>query len=362
VSGGPALEIIMRNIRKGFTLVELLVAMALTIFMMAILSQAFVIAIDVFSGLKGLGDMQENLRAATNALRYDLAQGHFEGARRLSDPSIVTQRPQEGFLVVVHGAASVLEGNDNDPNGVPSSRATNHVLQFAARLKGNQQQSFYSTQIGNTVNNTATTFFAKQPFFNLQPAQAADATLRDPTTNFFRSQWAEIAYYLKPIGTTEEPLNPAGTTGTKIFGLYRTQYVAVTDNTQLVGQFQNGQLVDLPGVACNANGGTGNIDFYTPADLATGTRTFNPTTFLANQAQPQRAEALVLPNVLSFQVRVIPSGTTNTPPSDLPAPFPATYDTAAATTTTGLQGLAITLRVWDNKTRQTRQQTLMLDL
>src|SRR5689334_21797276 len=72
--------------RKGFTLIEMMVATALTMFIMAILSQAFVTSLDVFSGLKGLGDMEANLRTAGTLMRADLAADHFEGKRRLSDP------------------------------------------------------------------------------------------------------------------------------------------------------------------------------------------------------------------------------------------------------------------------------------
>ncbi len=42
--------------RRGFTLVELLVAMALIMFIMALLSQAFIIASASFRKLKGMGD------------------------------------------------------------------------------------------------------------------------------------------------------------------------------------------------------------------------------------------------------------------------------------------------------------------
>src|SRR5260370_42681396 len=98
--------------RQGFTLVELLVAMALTIFVMLILTQAFVVSIDLFSGLKGIGDMQENLRAGANSLRFDLTQNHFEGMRRPSDTTILVQPPREGFFVIYQGAPSTFEGQD----------------------------------------------------------------------------------------------------------------------------------------------------------------------------------------------------------------------------------------------------------
>ncbi len=50
---------------------ELMVVMALTIFIMVILTEAFIIASDTFSGLKTIGDMQEQLRTAINVVKTD---------------------------------------------------------------------------------------------------------------------------------------------------------------------------------------------------------------------------------------------------------------------------------------------------
>src|SRR5439155_10425507 len=47
----------MRQKRQGFTLVEMLVAMALTIFIMVIMSEAFVAGLETFRQLKAIGDM-----------------------------------------------------------------------------------------------------------------------------------------------------------------------------------------------------------------------------------------------------------------------------------------------------------------
>src|SRR4051812_40305194 len=97
--------------RTGFTLVEMMVAMALTLFIMVILTQAFTLSLDTFSGMKGIGDMQMQLRVAEVILREDLRADHLEGKRRLSDrgvvpidmpgainPGIVLQPPQAGFV------------------------------------------------------------------------------------------------------------------------------------------------------------------------------------------------------------------------------------------------------------------------
>ena len=50
--------------RSGFTLVEVLVAMALILFIMTILSAAFVTATQAFTDLKSAGDLAERLRGA----------------------------------------------------------------------------------------------------------------------------------------------------------------------------------------------------------------------------------------------------------------------------------------------------------
>ena len=49
--------------RTGFTMVELMVAMALSLFLMAILSEAFAVSMDTFRGMRAIGDMQDSLEA-----------------------------------------------------------------------------------------------------------------------------------------------------------------------------------------------------------------------------------------------------------------------------------------------------------
>ncbi len=72
------------NRQSAFTLVELLVSMALIIFTMTIMTQAFSTGMEAFRRLKAVGDMQQAMRTAVNALRQDLGSSHFDGDRRLS--------------------------------------------------------------------------------------------------------------------------------------------------------------------------------------------------------------------------------------------------------------------------------------
>src|SRR3954452_21311997 len=103
--------------RQGFTLVELMVAMALIVLIMAIISQAFVEGLETFRQLKGIGDLQERLRTAVVPLREDLITQHFTGAKgslKLSGLGDATNPITEGFFRIEQTSASLLEGNDSD--------------------------------------------------------------------------------------------------------------------------------------------------------------------------------------------------------------------------------------------------------
>jgi prepilin-type N-terminal cleavage/methylation domain-containing protein len=471
--------------RGGFTLVELMVAMALTLFVMAILTQAFVVGIDTFTGLKGIGDMQEALRVASNNLRNDLRQNHFEGSRRLSDdPSLGP--PREGFFLVMHpsppnylsypypSTASqsgftgprptppfstanppvpyLYEGFDSD--GIESVRAVDHILNFTCRLTGNRPESYYRATLADDpalTPNPGPPFspFAAQQFVNTQthPFLSAndysDATQRDvqsvyPWIQTYNSQWAEVAYYLVQTGSTEEPENPTSALGMPLFGLYRAQYVFVPFDSNVDSLFAFGAgstatyKEPVPGyylsvfgdMACNGNPATKTIDFYKPSDLALDPATANGPAFfqstfltrvrLANSIKdPILKGSLLLPNVVSFRVQllrqplqtgakfddvipqgrapynlVLANGTSGYNPLNMNypyciAPFNGTwadrnacYDSRNRYTGNsdnrkgpidGIQSgpvyaVQIILRVWEPKTRQTRQLTIIQDL
>src|SRR5262245_10404114 len=67
-----------RSDRSAFTLVELLVAMALILFVMSILASAFSVVGKTFSDLKAIGDMNEKLRTVSRLLRAELGAVHLE--------------------------------------------------------------------------------------------------------------------------------------------------------------------------------------------------------------------------------------------------------------------------------------------
>src|SRR5262245_56159926 len=103
----------MANGRSGFTIIELLVAMVLVILIMSILAGAFQVGLETFSKLKAIGDMSDRLRAAAHQIRNDLRNDHFEGAVRLSDPTIINQRVREGFFMIKQFGPSGKEGDSD---------------------------------------------------------------------------------------------------------------------------------------------------------------------------------------------------------------------------------------------------------
>ena len=102
---------------RGYTLVELLVAMALITLIMSIISQAFVEGLDTFRHLKGIGDLNERLRTAASTLRADQLAAHFDTQRLIAD-TIRTGQPDVGavaalrrmYVVLAEDAAELDDG------------------------------------------------------------------------------------------------------------------------------------------------------------------------------------------------------------------------------------------------------------
>jgi hypothetical protein len=384
--------------RAGFTLVEMLVATTLTLFTMAIITQAFVTSLEVFSQLKGIGDMEAGLRGASTIIRSDLSHDHFEGKRRMSDanfwdsPVLVpfsTSAPaasavSAGFFHIRHGAASGLEGVDAD--GIPVYSAADHVLHFTIKLRGNRPENFLAAAIPGTSPLTASSV----NYFD----QARDGTY-GTTPGYVTSQWGEVAYYLVPKGTTVTPTDPKSGYGTTLYALYRYQGVVLprTDEINVNAKIPATSFADYTRVSSLSNAANGELRFSNPQELphpaarAVSTSgvgngitfpVFRGTAYAPDGTAALDASAkggyslgssgftpgaaLVLSNVVSFNVRVLRAGDPDFTDVDNGA-----FDTAWDPADSGPPGyriiaLQITLRVWDSKTRQARQITIVQDM
>jgi prepilin-type N-terminal cleavage/methylation domain-containing protein len=99
--------------RPAFTITELLVALALIVLIMSILSQAFVEGLETFRKLKGAGDMPEELRAAVIQLRGDVEEANRRAAEMIAvglstgrvDPATVCDLKERYCEIHVEAAA-----------------------------------------------------------------------------------------------------------------------------------------------------------------------------------------------------------------------------------------------------------------
>jgi hypothetical protein len=351
--------------RVGFTLVELMVAMALILFIMLILSEAFVKGLQSFHQLKGIGDMEEKLRAPASMLRRDLGADHFEGRRRVSDPNYkILGPPREGYFRIVQNSPSIWEGKDTDQ--VDSYRATTHSLWFTAKLRGNRHDQFFKAWVPDP------SLLGKTTFFN----QAADARFQETGTPNYQSPWAEIGYFLVANGTY------AGT-NTPLYTLYRSQFAVVPDSRDV--NYKTRIPVGDPKLFADMDAypdKTNNWFFYNPSDLAAGNRIYKNV----GVTPVDRGTAVMLSDVISFDIRVlkfdpvygsigldfVDLGDREVMGDGKPASYPYAYDSAPSEVIPLTQppsppvycvsAIMITIRVWDLKTEQTRQITVIQDM
>ena len=305
-----------RNPRNAFTLVELMVAMALIILMLSIMSQAFVIATGVMQGLKEVADMQEKIRPAITLLQRDLGANHFEGSKKLSDLEFWDNGPpKEGYFMLWQDKASdVAEGVTNNVTFSQSAALANHMLAFTVKLPGKSPNDFFDSSLGASFGNI---------FFNGAgtPLGMTDSNIRrfESNANLIHSDWAEVAYFLGPHNAGATPVADGNTDGKNnppslpYFNLYRQQ--------KLVLPSFNISGVTLPvataaikeEISCETSTGT----FNKPSDLTVpwkrmGNRTLN---HLGNRVGPLFSEFvnpsskvntdIIATNVISFDVKLL---------------------------------------------------------
>jgi len=211
-----------RTRRGGFTLVEVLVAAALTVLVMAILATAFQRGMSTFSHLKSVVTLSEQLRSAESVIRRDLEATHLERETgepvRVSDPSLNSQAwtaPNRGFFEVINTntnspTASAEFVDEGAEEGVRSYRVTGHSLAFTAKLPALNADSVF---LGDTNN------LADWPaLMDLSPGN-----------NKSVSPWAELYYFLMPQpgdARTPDVMREDGTlesAGVPLFTLCRLQ-------------------------------------------------------------------------------------------------------------------------------------------
>lgn len=377
--------------RTGFTIVELLVAMALIVFIMAILSEAFAAGFKAFRDLKALGDMNERLRSANTTLRRYLEADHFEGRKRLSDPNFWTGGPpREGFFRIEQDDGStVSEGVSSTL--VSSFRSAGHRLHFTAKLRGNDRGDFFPASFQGATNSAQLTNLLGQ----------VDGYRDVPGT--YHAQWLEVMVFLRP---SEIAVSESGVTPGQLYSLHLRARALIPEDRGgatapvdvPVDPADRAALADFS--LANVGGG-----FFanTPADVTIPARRSPANRTLGEDDLNRRGADVLLTDVLSMNVRVFIDGVNdfmdlrdlNTLYPQLGAPNPVVFDTFTQNSQTSLglpdygnpaspdhwvnqipryqhsspgsppiriKAIQLQLRIWDQKTEQTRQTTLIVDL
>lgn len=230
-----------RSRRHGFTIVELLVAAAVSILLMVIVTEAFKRGLDMFRHLKSAGDLNERLRSASRALRDDIASFHFEDGVSsdrqylsgidLRPSAMPNDPPSNGFFRIIQmpeplnppdptnnpaGEPCIFEGTDTD--GMLFTRATRHMLHFTV----------FRRETSPTVKFPVDPSYMFRTLEPYPPASAGGVPHPNPLfpvayvdppdfreAGVFSSRWAEVVYFLAPNGRSAN--------GTPLFNLYRRQ-------------------------------------------------------------------------------------------------------------------------------------------
>jgi prepilin-type N-terminal cleavage/methylation domain-containing protein len=327
----------VRRTRLGFTLVEMMVVMAILLGIMLILAEAFRISLDFVRTANSTSSMILQINGAGNALQRDLSADHFfyedglpNGGVKLSDRRFNlagATMPIGGYFRIVNSAPT---GQVFDADNIAVNIATGHQLQFTSILPGGTDSNQFS---------------ALSPVTGGVP---------------YSARAAEIAYFLVPTGTkTSLP------GGQPLFNLVRRyRLVALTtDDLPLLNLAVAGDTT-YTDVISSTNGTTANT-------LATVTAPANRLSLASFPAGSTRyGEDILVSNVLSFEVLAQWDGTTAANSSrpfsiggntDGPHDFfqgavPTTFDTALSPAIR-VRSLQITLRVYDPRMKQARQNT-----
>ncbi len=370
--------------RQGFTLVELMVAAALTILIMTVISVAFQAGLSTLSHLKSLGDLAERLRVAQDRLRDDLDCEHFYrgntvGQRMLSDVHYDKdfdgrEVPTKGYFRIEQGGPSLIEGIDS-ANMISTSRANPlDAIEFTIWRKTSQPDKMMSAALPGT---------------EIVFVQQQTATDKSLGADQYVAEWARVRWQLK----AQSSIN-----GVQLYSLHRCVRLLANgnrpDNSPYICNYaQNPNDPNDPRKVLSIDG----ANQIQRADMATAAEP-RPLIPVYDAVSGKQGDDLVLTNVVSFEVKpswsVNPNPATPAPHNQAPRtmlsatvpnsdyPFddlpvgargvrefdtytrtipgaPPTNDIVFKARITGLQ---IKIRVYEPKNNMTRQSTIVVKL
>jgi prepilin-type N-terminal cleavage/methylation domain-containing protein len=361
--------------RQGFTIVELLVALALVLFIMSIISQVFVDSSEAFRNQRAKAELSEKLRFITQTLRSDLQSNHFEYGRKLSDGDFWRDGPpkvgyfrleQRGFNMAKDPATNLpvtsLTGEQIANNG----GAEGHVLAFTSFLKGKNPGDFHSISL---PANQFFTAFRNWKGTNLSPGDSRF----EENADTYQSPDAEVAWFLGPSTDFSEYMlqDEVGVPTVRLFKLYRRIWLMLPEdlsqgvNTAGLDASGLGDRISVvppgmtPAVQMNAEGSLQAPNNDVPMRRGIGNVSINPGDVNGwrapnfSQAVASSVNALIADNVISFSVEVFHEGANQFVPlhvalgSPLSPSIPAVYDTWCSRSMDAAKGIPVDFTQWN---------------
>lgn len=228
--------------RAGFTLVELLVALGLTIFLLALFTSLMVAATGSINTSQGISAADEQVRNAVITLRSDLKNAFVAGDNgRIPISRLFTTSaniPTKGYFLIEENDRAIRQGLD--ANGIPVEIDTDDVLAMTVgNPAANKPGDFYYGRVpdganGNGLSNIGeiTDLGTYLDNTHNSPFSRFDA----PRNGIFTSKYAEVIYFLRPQGRQysindlrgDIQNNPAAIPATPaLYTLYRRQLLVI---------------------------------------------------------------------------------------------------------------------------------------
>jgi len=306
IAPAPTNPIRFSGQRLGLTLVEMLVALALTLLMMAAVTQIFGMMGQGVNGSRSMAELGDRMRATAHRLRQDLA-----GITVFPDPPV---RPEvnSGYLEIIEGPDSDLVSYAYiEADGKPFRKDKGSV-DGSGKWTGNPEG--YKTAVGSDdriVGDVDDVIL----FTTRSTAELFSGIASTAKNTYARSPFAEVVWFCRPTANTADP---------KTYTLHRRQRLIAAHpgvsgfsdssppNTLPFTSWKD--LGDLTDVSCRVQG-----DSAIPNCLGDLTRRENrflhdstfPHAFDLSSADltfdsssPRYGEDILLTNVIAFDVRV----------------------------------------------------------
>jgi type II secretory pathway pseudopilin PulG len=355
--------------RSAFTIVELLVATALTMLIMAIMATAFQSAMGSLSHLRSTGELQERLRVVATTLKADLQSPHFDDPNikngmlsnlRHDLPQTVSYTPAAGFVKIDQQLPSLTEAiaSGTRDYSTTANLVRNHRLTFTVKLQGTSRETLFTAPKGAGVFDNKNDNFVKD-------------------SSVYGSRWAVVQWFLTPMNP---PSTTIGASPQPLYNLHRKVML----------------LAEVDGVT-SSNASSFYVDssvpapypVYTAARAAIQPRPAPSVVPLTLPVIPVADDGsdIVLSNILSFEVkadyspvtlvtgampRFPAAGNYDYPFDDLPGVGPNIYDSSyhgminAAGLIPGqnmnIRAIQVKVRIYDAKNKTSRQVTLVHEM